>query len=254
MKRPLIAANWKMNGTEPEAAALVDALLRLLAGGPARAEVVLAPPFTALRSVGERIRGSGIALGAQNLHSASHGAFTGEISASMLVALDVRFVIVGHSERRRLFHETDEDVARKAGAAEAAGMTPILCIGEEEADRLGGHTLEVLERQLRAGVGRISKTARGGGLVIAYEPVWAIGTGRTASRGQIVEAHAAIRSVLARETDDSLAVATRILYGGSVTADGAAEILACDGVDGALVGGASLKAESFAAIVASTPE
>src|SRR5262245_23744405 len=246
--RPLVAGNWKMNGTEDEARALLADLLPRLAGKDAAAEVAIAPPFTSLRTVGETIRETGIVLAAQDLHPASHGAFTGEISARMLAALGVRYVIVGHSERRRLFHETDSDAAAKVAAAVAAGMVPILCVGEQESERMAGATLEVLDRQVRLGISKILPL-RPESLVIAYEPVWAIGTGRTASPAQAGEAHEAIRETLGRAAGGSSARAVRILYGGSVTADNARTVLSVPGVDGALAGGASLVAESFAAIV-----
>ena len=248
MATPLVAGNWKMNGTEEEARALLDDLLPRLAADRAGVEVALAPPFTALRTVGERIRGSGIALAAQSVHSATHGAYTGEISAGMLASLGVRYVIVGHSERRRLFHETDADVAARAAAVFQAGMVPILCVGEQESERMAGTTVDVLRRQITAGASRIPP-ARAETLVVAYEPVWAIGTGRTASPAQASEAHQVIRGTLT-ETAGDAAGAVRILYGGSVTPASAGSLLHAPGVDGALVGGASLAAESFAAIVA----
>jgi len=167
---PLIAGNWKMNGTEDEARTLLaDLLPRLKAAGSA-AEIALAPPFTALRTVGEALRGTSIALAAQDLHPASHGAFTGAISARMLVALGVRYAIVAHSERRRLFHETDADAAAKAAAAGAAGIVPILCVGEQESERMAGATIEVLERQVALGISRMLPL-RPDSLVVAYEPV-----------------------------------------------------------------------------------
>lgn len=247
--RPLIAGNWKMNGTEEEARALLADLLPRLARADRGVEVALAPPFTALRTVGEAIRDTGIALAAQDLHPASHGAFTGEISARMLAALGVRYALVGHSERRRLFHESDAETAAKVAAAAGAGIAPILCVGEQESERLAGATLAVLERQVTAGISQILPL-RPEHLVIAYEPVWAIGTGRTASPAQAGEAHHAIRETLARAAGDNGARAVRILYGGSVTADNARTLMRIPGIDGALVGGAALVAESFAAIVA----
>ena len=249
MITPLVAGNWKMNGAEDEARVLVEDLLARLAGRKARAEVAVAPPFTALRTVGEALRGTGLALAAQNVHASSHGAFTGEISARMLAALGVRYAIVGHSERRRLFHETDADVAAKAAAASLAGLVPILCVGELEAERMAGETVTVLQRQIAAGIAKLLPL-RDGAPVIAYEPVWAIGTGRSASPAQVAEAHEVIRETLAREAGGDAAGAIRILYGGSVTPANAVQILKTPGVDGALVGGASLVAESFAAIIA----
>ena len=246
--RPLVAGNWKMNGTEEEARALLADLLPRLPSDGDGAEVALAPPFTALRTVGEEIRGTGVALAAQDIHPASHGAFTGEISARMLVSLGVRYAIVAHSERRRFFHETDADAADKTAAATLAGIVPILCVGELESERLAGATFEVLERQLAVGISKVLPL-RPERLVIAYEPVWAIGTGRTATPAQAGEAHEAIREALARAAGDASARAVRVLYGGSVTPQNAEALLRVPGVDGALVGGASLVAESFAAIV-----
>src|SRR5262245_56042952 len=218
--RPLVAGNWKMNGTEDEARALLADLLPRLAGKDAAAEVAIAPPFTSLRTVGETIRETGIVLAAQDLHPASHGAFTGEISARMLVSLGVRYAIVGHSERRRLFHETDDEVAAKAASAAAAGIVPILCVGEQESERMAGRTLGVLERQVATGIGRLGPV-RAEGLVVAYEPVWAIGTGRNASPDQVTEAHRAIRVTLTHALGPDTANEVRILYGGSVTAENA---------------------------------
>ena len=248
-RRALVVGNWKMNGTEPEATRLVAEMLTRIPSGATAAEVAVAPPFTSLRSVGDRIRGSSLALAAQNVHSATHGAFTGEISAPMLAALDVRYVIVGHSERRRLFAETDDIVARKASAARAAGLVPIVCVGEEETQRMDGQTLAVIERQLEAVLAKLGPVD-GASVVIAYEPVWAIGTGRTASVGQVEEVHAAIRAFLVRGSGPDAGAQIRILYGGSVTADNAAKLLAAADVDGALVGGASLVADAFARIAA----
>ena len=248
-RRPLIVGNWKMNGTEPEASSLADALILLVPADDRGVDVALAPPFTSLRTVGDRIRGTRLDLAAQNLHRATHGAFTGEISAPMLAALGVRYAIVGHSERRRLFGESNEEVAHKAVAARTAGLVPILCVGEEETQRMEGKTLPVIEAQMKAAFAAL-KNVDGDGLVIAYEPVWAIGTGRTASPGQIEEVHGAIRGFLAAAAGPGPAAQVRILYGGSVTGDNAQTLLRSADVDGALVGGASLVAESFARIVA----
>lgn len=249
MRRPFVCANWKMNGTELEATALVRSLIPLLAVSMPQTEIALAPPFTSLRTVGEAIRGSNLALAAQNLHSSPHGAFTGEISAGMLSDLGVRYVLVGHSERRHIFRETDDEVGRKAAAAEASGLIPILCVGEDESERRDGNTLAVIEAQFLAGTGRL-RSISGPSLVVAYEPVWAIGTGRTASTEQAAEVHAAIREILGRSAGAGAAESIRIIYGGSVTAQTAPRLLGSAGIDGALVGGASLVAASFASIVA----
>ena len=238
-----------MNGTGREALALATSLVPLLADASGRVEIALAPPYTSLGTVGDALRGTRLVLAAQNLHAATHGAFTGEISAAMLADLGVRYVIVGHSERRRLFRETAEEVGRKAAAATASGMVPILCVGEEEADRQAGRTFAVIDVQLAAGIGALPDVG-GASLVVAYEPVWAIGTGRTASAEQAVEVHGAIRAALSRRIGAEAAAEIRILYGGSVTPETAPRLLSSPGIDGALVGGASLVASSFAAIVA----
>jgi triosephosphate isomerase (TIM) len=243
-RTPYIAANWKMHKTVAEAAEFVDALLPQIAA--TQSDVVICPPFTALSAVVERRYGTAVKVAAQNMHEEDSGAFTGEVSASMLVELDVEAVILGHSERRQHFNETDEALARKVPAALAAGLEPILCVGESEEAHDGGQTEAVLELQLRAdlaGVGadRLSE------VVVAYEPIWAIGTGRTATPEQAQEAIAFIRDVL-RERGVA-ADATRILYGGSVKPANAAELMAQPDVDGALVGGASLDPADFAAIV-----
>jgi triosephosphate isomerase (TIM) len=243
-RTPYIAANWKMNKTVAEAARFVDALLPRIAA--TQADVVLCPPFTALAEVVERSRGSAVRVAAQNMHEAESGAFTGEVSAAMLVELDVGAVVLGHSERRQHFNETDEALARKLPAALAAGLEPILCVGESEAARDAGETEEVLERQLQADLAPLSSTEIER-VVIAYEPIWAIGTGRTASPEQAQEACAFVRDVVRMR--GAPADRVRVLYGGSVKPENAAELLALPDVDGALVGGASLDPADFAAIV-----
>jgi triosephosphate isomerase len=233
-----------MNKTIAEAAEFVDALLPRIAA--TQHDVVVCPPFTALQEVVERRRGTAVRVAAQNMHEDAAGAFTGEISAPMLVELDVEAVILGHSERRQLFGESDEALARKVQAALAAELEPILCVGESEEARDGGETEAVLERQLQADLAAVEP----GDLdrvVIAYEPIWAIGTGRTATAEQAQESCAFIRDVLRGR--GGAADAVRILYGGSVKPANAAELLALPDVDGALVGGAALDAEDFAAIV-----
>jgi triosephosphate isomerase (TIM) len=243
-RTPYIAANWKMHKTVAEAAEFVDALLPRIAATPH--DVVICPSYLALSEVVERSRGSAVRVAAQNMHEEGAGAFTGEVSAQMLVEADVDAVVLGHSERRRHFAETDEALARKVPAALAVGLEPILCVGESEEARDAGQTEAVLERQLQADLAEV-----GGGslaeVVIAYEPIWAIGTGRTATPEQAQETCAFIRDVL-RERG-AAADAVRILYGGSVKPDNAAELLAQPDIDGALVGGASLDPDDFAAIV-----
>lgn len=243
-RTPYIAANWKMNKTIAEASEFIDALLPRIAA--TQHDVVVCPPFTALQEVVERRRGTAVRVAAQNMHFEESGAFTGEISAPMLVELDVEAVVLGHSERRQFFGETDEALAKKVPAALAADLEPILCVGESEEARDGGQTEEVLERQLRADLAEVSDedVAK---VVIAYEPIWAIGTGKVATAEQAQVACAFIRDVL--RARGAAADDVRILYGGSVKPGNAAELLALPDVDGALVGGAALVAEDFAAIV-----
>jgi triosephosphate isomerase (TIM) len=243
-RTPYIAANWKMHKTVAEAAAFVDALLPRIAA--TQHDVVICPPFTALTAVVERRYGTAVRVAAQNMHEEAAGAFTGEVSAAMLVELDVEAVVLGHSERRQYFNETDEALARKVPAALAAGLEPILCVGESEEARDAGQTEGVLERQLQADLAAVDP-AKLDGIVIAYEPIWAIGTGRTATREQAQEACAFIRDVL-RERG-AAADSTRILYGGSVKPANAAELMTQADIDGALVGGASLDPDEFAQIV-----
>jgi triosephosphate isomerase (TIM) len=239
-----LAANWKMHKTVAEAAEFIDGLLPRIAA--TRHDVVVCAPFPALSEVVERSRGSAVRVAAQNMHEAESGAFTGEVSAPMLVALDVEAVVLGHSERRRHFGETDEALARKVPSALAAGLEPILCVGESEEARDAGQTEAVLEAQLQADLAEVEPTdlAR---VVIAYEPIWAIGTGRTATPEQAEEAAAFIRDVVRQR--GAAADDVRILYGGSVKPANAAELLGRPEIDGALVGGASLDPADFAAIV-----
>src|SRR5258707_4192865 len=243
-RTPYIAANWKMNKTVAEAAGFVDALLPQIAA--TQSDVVICPPFTALSAVVERRYGTAVKVAAQNMHEEAWGAFTGEVSAPMLVELDVEAVVLGHSERRQLFGETDEALARKVPAALAAGLEPILCVGESEEARDAGQTKAVLERQLQADLADVGSTDLAS-VVIAYEPIWAIGTGRTATPEQAEEAIAFIRDVVRRS--GGAADELRILYGGSVKPANAAELLGRPQIDGALVGGAALHARDFAAIV-----
>jgi triosephosphate isomerase (TIM) len=248
MRRKIIAANWKMNMTVGEANGFLDKFLREL-GDEKRVDVVLVPAFTALSAVSERLsKVRNVKLGAQNMHWEKSGAFTGEVSAAMLREIFVRFVVLGHSERRTLFGETDEVVNRKVKSALEAALEPIVCIGETLAERDAGQVEEVLARQLRgslAGVGAAELHK----LVLAYEPVWAIGTGRTATPAQAQEAHAFIRKMLAEISDTGTAEKVRIQYGGSVKPANAAELMGQRDIDGALVGGASLDPRGFAEIV-----
>jgi triosephosphate isomerase len=247
-RTPICAANWKMHKTRPEAAAFADALPPLIADELGRVEVFVCPPFTALATVTERLAGSGIHVAAQNVHFEEFGAFTGEVSAPMLTEIGADGAILGHSERRQMFGETDEALARKVPAALAAGLVPILCVGETLEHREGGETEAVLRRQLEADLADVAD-ADLGRVVIAYEPVWAIGTGRNATPEQAADAIAFIRGLIAARSEGA-AEAIRIVYGGSVKPGNAAEVLDPAGIDGALVGGASLEPDDFAAIVA----
>ena len=248
MRRYLVAGNWKMNGSRAANAALVAQTV----AGLARCkdvEVVVCPPSVYLESVGQALQGTAIGLGAQNLcEQDKPGAFTGEIHGAMLNELGCAYVIVGHSERRALYGETDGVVAKKFRAAQACGLTPILCVGETLQQREAGETEAVLQRQLEA-VLELCGPASFARAVMAYEPVWAIGTGRTATPQQAQEAHAFLRSQIAAR-DARIAAALRLLYGGSVKADNAATLFAGPDVDGGLIGGASLKADEFLAICA----
>jgi len=248
-RRPrLVAGNWKMHGTPGEGASLAGQLVSLLQPGR-RTEIALCPPFTSLAHVSARIEGTGIHLGAQNLHAEPKGAYTGEIAGSMLASLGCRFVIVGHSERRHGMGESDEDVAKKLRAAQRDGLTPIVCVGETLAEREAGQMAEVLVRQVRGAYEGLEPAAARA-TVVAYEPVWAIGTGKVATVEQASEAHAIVRETLGRVTSKGLGADVAILYGGSVKADNATELFASGEIDGALVGGASLEAASFWRIIA----
>ena len=243
-RTPYIAANWKMNKTVAEAAQFIDTLLPRIAA--TQSDVVVCPPFTALTAVVERRYGTAVKVAAQNMHEEESGAFTGEVSAPMLGEVGVEAVILGHSERRQFFGETDEALARKVPAALAADLEPILCVGESEAARDGGETEAVLERQLQTDLAGVDSVALSR-VVVAYEPIWAIGSGRVATPEQAQRACAFIRDVL--RLRGAAADEIRILYGGSVKPGNAAEILSQPDVDGALVGGAALDPEDFAAIV-----
>jgi len=244
---PVIAGNWKMHKTAEEAAAYMRAFLPLVADVSGRA-IVVAPPFTALAAVAGAARGTNVAVACQNLHHASEGAFTGEVSAAMVRGAGATYAIVGHSERRQHFGETDESARLKVRAALAAGLVPILCVGETLPEREQGLTFCVVERQARAGLFGL-EAGQIAGVVIAYEPVWAIGTGRTATPAQAQEVHAFLRGVLEGTAGPAAARAVRILYGGSVKPDNIDALMAEPDVDGVLVGGASLSPEAFARIV-----
>jgi triosephosphate isomerase len=245
-RRKFVCGNWKMHKTVAEAVALVNELREGLGDATGKVQVAVAPPFTALHAAAQALRGGAVELAAQNVHWEAQGAFTGEVSAPMLAEVGARHCIVGHSERRQLFGETDETVRKKVGAVLSAGMLPIVCVGETLQEREAGRTLQVVERQVRAALARLA--AQISALTLAYEPVWAIGTGKTATSAQAQEVHAAIRKIV-RELGGSAADAVRIQYGGSVKPENAAELMSQPDVDGALVGGASLKAKDFIAIV-----
>ena len=247
MRRPIVAGNWKMHGSRAETASLIEELLARAPAAPA-ATCVICPPFVYLYEACRLLRDSAFSLGAQDVCADTHGAFTGEISAAMLKDVGCEYVIVGHSERRLLYRESDQLVARKFGTAYAKGLVPILCVGEQLADRDAGRTQEVIARQLDAVLELCGAGSLGAG-VIAYEPVWAIGTGRNATPDQAQEVHAFIRARIG-ERDAKIAGATRILYGGSVKAGNAADLFAMPDVDGGLIGGASLKADEFLTILA----
>ena len=247
MRTPMIVGNWKMNGTLAEARVLAGALREGLKR-PRGVEVVVCPPFTALPAVAEILGLGPIVLGGQNCHHAASGAHTGEIAPPMLVELGCRFVILGHSERRRDMGETDEQINRKVGAALQHGLTPILCVGETAEERRQGLTFTTVEGQLRASLAGLDP-AQLGKCVLAYEPVWAIGTGVNATPSQAAEVHGYLRGLLSELGSKEVAQTIRILYGGSVKADNADELLAETEIDGALVGGASLTGPGFIAIV-----
>ncbi len=245
-RTPLIAGNWKMNKTVAEAEEFIQALLPRVSSVQG-VDVAVCPPFTALQAMVDSARGSRVEVYAQNVHHADSGAFTGEVAPPMLAELGVHGVILGHSERRELFGETDRALQLKVPAALAAGLKPILCVGETEDEREAGDTERKLRHQVQEGLARVD-VSQLGQMVIAYEPIWAIGSGRVATAEQAQEAIAFIRALVADRSREQ-AELTRVLYGGSVKDDNCPELLALPDVDGALVGGASLDAESFAAIV-----
>ncbi|MEO8429056.1 MAG: triose-phosphate isomerase [Verrucomicrobiota bacterium] len=246
-RKLIIAGNWKMNKTAAEALDLVQGLKRELASIK-EVDIIVCPPFTALREVSKAILDSNIRLGAQNMSEHNFGAHTGEIAAGMLKEFSVRYVILGHSERRQLYGETDALVARKAAAAHAASLKPIVCVGETLAEREAGATNKIVGSQLRGSLAGLSREQLEE-TIVAYEPVWAIGTGKTATSAQAQEVHAFIRRLLAELFDESVAKRVRIQYGGSVKPSNAHELMSQPDVDGALVGGASLELRSFTDIV-----
>jgi triosephosphate isomerase len=248
MRTPLLAANWKMHKTVQEAVVYTKEL-RLRVKGVEGAEIVIAPPFTAIHAVADAVRNTPISVAGQDVYWEREGAYTGEISAGMLQAAGADYVIIGHSERRRLFGETDATVNGKACAALASGLTPIVCIGETLTEREANQTLAVLDRQITNGLSGLGGDQIAA-LIIAYEPVWAIGTGRNATPEQAGQAHAHIRRRLGEWFDRGAAEACRVIYGGSVKPDNIKDLVAQPDVDGALVGGASLDPRSFYEIVA----
>ena len=245
MRKPIIAGNWKMNGSRSSIKELLEGIKAGM-GDVKSAEVVVCAPAIYLADVSEQLSGSKVAWGGQNLSTEAKGAFTGEISADMLLDFKSEYVIVGHSERRTLYGDTDQLVAEKFEVARKAGLKPILCIGESLEERESGVTTDVCARQINAVIERSGIEALADG-VIAYEPIWAIGTGVTATPEQAQETHAAIRKLIA-DKDAAVAEKVRIQYGGSMNASNAVELLAMDDIDGGLIGGASLKAEDFLAI------
>lgn len=247
MRTPIIAGNWKMNTVLDEAKALVEDL-KARVSDVTDVEIVVCPPFISLTSVSEVIKDSNIALGAQNLYWEKSGAFTAEVSGPMLKSVGCTYVIIGHSERRAYFGETDETVNKRLFAALAEGLKPIVCVGETLNERESGKTFDVIKRQVEGGLAGLSLEQMAT-VVIAYEPVWAIGTGKTATPDQAQDVHAFIRKLLVEMFDETTAAATRIQYGGSVKPDNVSTLMGQADIDGALVGGASLKADSFEKIV-----
>ena len=248
MRTPLIAGNWKMNLNRAESVALAQAVAAG-AGSAGSVELAVFPPAVYLDAVSQVLKGSPVRYGAQNMYFEAPGAFTGETAAAMLVDLGCTYVLLGHSERRNVLGETDADVNKKTLAALAAGLKPVVCVGELLTERQSGKTAEVIQKQFDGSLAGLS-AEQIEQIVIAYEPVWAIGTGLTASPAQAEEVHADLRKLLAQRYNDPLAQRTRILYGGSVKASNAKELLSQPNVDGALVGGASLKVADFLGIVA----
>ena len=247
MRKPIIAGNWKMNNTVAAGTALVKELAPLVKDNNA-VDIVVCPTFTALAAVCEAVKGTNIHVGAQNVHWEKSGAFTGEISAEMLTELGVEYVVIGHSERREMFGETDEYVNKRAKAALAAGITPIICCGETLETREAGTTNDFVSGQIKAALEGLT-AQQVASLVIAYEPIWAIGTGKSASQDDAQKMCKVVRDVVAADFGQEVADKVRVQYGGSVKPENVAEYMACPDVDGALVGGASLDPESFLALL-----
>ncbi len=247
MRTPFVAGNWKLNKTPDEAETLARCVVDAVSGITG-VDVAICPPFPALERVASAVRGTAIGLGAQNMYWASEGAFTGEVSAPMLLTCGCEYVILGHSERRQFFGETDETVNRRLKTALRAGLKPIVCLGESLDERQADRTEQVVEAQMRGALNGLSADDVQG-ITLAYEPVWAIGTGLTATSEQAEAVHGFLRQVLARLYRDEVAQAVRIQYGGSVKPDNAAALFDQDNIDGGLIGGASLEADAFAAIV-----
>jgi triosephosphate isomerase len=247
MRRPIIAGNWKMFKTRSETSVFFDGLIPEIQNVE-HCDIVVAPPYTALATAVDEVEGTRVAVAAQDVHWEERGAFTGEVSVQMLVEVGCTYTIIGHSERRQYFSETDEAVEKKTRAAVAGGLKAIVCVGETLAERDGGQALEVVRRQVRTGLGRLTGPDLFH-IIVAYEPVWAIGTGRTATPDIAAEMHAAIRNTFAEIYGEAAAGALRILYGGSVKPDNIAALMKEGDIDGALVGGASLDPASFAAII-----
>lgn len=250
MRKKVIAGNWKMNKNLSETIELVSGIKNEISNGEINADVIICPPYISLESANALVKDTAIALGAQNMHQENSGAFTGEVSADMLKSVGCEYVILGHSERRTIFKETDELINEKLKKAISSGLKPIFCVGETLNERENGTTEKVVETQIREGLSGLSE-ANLSDLIIAYEPVWAIGTGKTATPEQAQEVHKFIRKLLTDSFSAELAENTIIQYGGSVKPDNAAELFTQPDIDGGLIGGASLKADSFAAIIKS---
>jgi triosephosphate isomerase (TIM) len=246
MRRKLIAGNWKMNMDRATGVALAQGIAKLASDVPT-VDLLVCPPSVYIAAVADAIQGQGVAVGGQNMYFEASGAFTGEVSAAMLLDVGAKYVILGHSERRHIFKETDADVNKKTHAALAAGLAPIVCVGELLEEREAGKTAQVIKSQFDGSLAGITEEQIKG-IVIAYEPVWAIGTGKVATPAQAEEVHADLRSLLTKRYNAEVAAEVRILYGGSVKASNAGELLGQPNIDGALVGGASLKVDEFLGI------